>query len=103
MSEFTNVTVKREANVFFNGGVTSRTITSSDGSRKSLGIAQPGEFTFTTDGAEVMEILSGQLEVKVGEGAWRQVKGGEAFDVPPNTTFIMKVSTIVDYCCSFLS
>lgn len=38
MSEFSNVTVVKEANIFFNGGVTSRTIIFSSGSKKTLGI-----------------------------------------------------------------
>ena len=62
MSELSNVTVVREANVYFDGGVTSRTVRMPDGSRKTLGIMQPGEYEFTTGAAEVMEILSGELD-----------------------------------------
>lgn len=103
MSEFANVTVVREANVYFNGGVTSRTILFSDGTKKTLGIAQPGEYEFSTGAAEVMEILSGELDVKLpGRDGLLRFVGGESFEVPANATFTMKVLTLTDYCCSFL-
>jgi uncharacterized protein YaiE (UPF0345 family) len=102
MSEFTNVTVNREANVYFNGAVTSRTVLFADGSKKTLGIAQPGEYEFSTGKAELMEILAGDLKVSIASGAWKKVAGGEAFEVPANSKFTMRVTTLVDYCCSFL-
>ena len=59
MSEFKNVTVVREANVFFNGGVVSRTVLFADGSKKTLGLMQPGSYEFSTKTGEEMEILWG--------------------------------------------
>ena len=103
MSEFKNVSVIKEANVYFEGGVTSRTIILSDGSRKTLGIMMPGEYAFNTGSAELMEILSGELTVLLpGSSEWVAVKGGEAFEVPENASFNLKVTAITDYCCSFL-
>ena len=103
MSEFNNVTVVREANVYFDGGVTSRTVLFPNGEKKTLGIMQPGEYTFNTAGAELMEILAGELVVQVaGESGWRTVVGGESFEVPANSSFTMKVTKLADYCCSFL-
>ena len=46
MSEFNNVTVVKKANQYFDGKVTSRTVKFSDGTRKTLGIMMPGEYTF---------------------------------------------------------
>lgn len=102
MSEFTNVTVIREANIYFSGAVTSRTVLFADGSKKTLGIAQPGEYEFSTGKAELMEILAGDLEVSIAGGPWKKVAGGKAFEVPANAKFTMRVTTLVDYCCSFL-
>ncbi|MFY9268494.1 MAG: pyrimidine/purine nucleoside phosphorylase [Candidatus Manganitrophaceae bacterium] len=103
MSEFKNVTVKKAANVFFEGKVTSRTILFPDGSRKTLGVMQPGEFQFAIGDQEIMEILSGDLEVLLeGETGWKRIKGGEQFTVPARTTFKLKVHTLTDYCCSFV-
>lgn len=104
MSEFKNVTVVREANVYFGGGVVSRTVIFADGSKKTLGIMQPGEYEFGTAAPEVMEILSGRLTVRLpGSETWAEVKGGESFDVPGDSKFTMKVTELTDYCCSFVS
>jgi uncharacterized protein YaiE (UPF0345 family) len=103
MSEFTNVTVVREANIYFNGAVASYTVQFADGSKKTLGVMQPGEYTFNTGAAELMEILSGELDLQLaGETGWRRIVGGQSFEVPANSSFTMKVQTASDYCCSFL-
>lgn len=104
MSEFTNVTVVKKANVYFDGKVTSRTVVFADGTKKTLGIMLPGEYTFNTDAAERMEILAGTLDVLLpGEKDWRSVSGGESFDVTAKASFSLKVHTLTDYCCSFLN
>lgn len=103
MSEFKDVTVVREANVYFEGKVTSRSIIFADGSKKTLGIMLPGEYTFSTDLAEIMEIFAGDLDVLLpGEKDWKAVKGGESFEVPGQSKFSLKVKTLTDYCCSFI-
>lgn len=102
MNEFKDVTVVKKANVYFDGKVTSRTVLFPDGTKKTLGIMLPGEYTFNTDAAEKMEILSGELEVLLpGETAWRTVRSGEAFEVPARSTFNLNVATLADYCCSY--
>jgi uncharacterized protein YaiE (UPF0345 family) len=102
MSEFTNVTIIKKANVYFDGKVSSRTIKFADGSSKTLGFMLPGEYTFNTDAPEIMEIIAGELEVLLPGAEWQIVKGGEAFDVPAKSAFTMKVKTPSDYCCSFI-
>jgi uncharacterized protein YaiE (UPF0345 family) len=103
MSEFKDVTVVRKANIYFDGKVTSRSVIFGDGSRKTLGIMLPGEYTFNTDAAELMEIQAGELEVLLpGSSDWKPVKGGESFGVPAKSAFTMKVKTVTDYCCSFI-
>ena len=103
MSEFRNVTVVKKANVYFDGKVVSRTVLFPDGSKKTLGIMQPGEYEFSTADKEIMEILSGELEVMLpGAPSWKAVKGGESFEVPANAKFTMNVKALSDYCCSFV-
>ena len=103
MSEFNNVTITREANVYFDGNVTSRTITFTDGTTKSLGIMMPGDYTFGTDKPELMEILAGELSYRLADSdKWVAVKRGEAFNVPGNSSFDLKIVSLVDYCCSYL-
>ncbi|MBZ0157025.1 MAG: pyrimidine/purine nucleoside phosphorylase [Alphaproteobacteria bacterium] len=103
MSEFKGVTVIREANVYFEGKVTSRTVLFDDGSKKTLGVMLPGEYEFGTAGKEIMEILSGELEVLLpGEAEWRSVRGGESFEVAGNSRFSLRIRKLTDYCCSFI-
>ncbi len=103
MSEFKNVTIIKEANVYFDGKVTSRRVNFEDGTHKTLGIMMPGEYEFGTAEAEIMDIMSGELEILLpGESAWQSIKGPQSFNVPANSKFGVKVKTITDYCCSYI-
>ena len=103
MSEFQGVAVVKEANVYFDGKVTSRTVIFADGSKKTLGIMLPGEYEFNTGKKELMEIMSGEMEVLLpGEAVWRSITGGQAFEVAGNAKFKLRVKTLSDYCCSFI-
>ena len=98
---FENVSVVKKANIYFDGKVTSRTVVFANGEKKTLGIMLPGTYTFNTGAAELMEILSGECEVKVA-GKALSVKGGESFEVGANSSFEITCKSVVDYCCSFL-
>jgi uncharacterized protein YaiE (UPF0345 family) len=104
MSDFENVTVVKKANIYFGGQVTSRSVLFADGSKKTLGVMQPGEYEFSTGVMECIEILSGELKWQLkGEGEWKKVSAGETFNVPMNSTFLMKMSVVTDYCCTFIN
>jgi hypothetical protein len=103
MKKFENVTVMVEGNSYFDGAVTSRTVLFADGTKKTLGFMLPGEYSFGTESAELMEITSGTLEVKLpNSNEWLTIKGGDSFNVPANSQFQVNVQTITDYCCSYL-
>ncbi len=103
MSEFKNVTVVKKANVYFDGKVTSRTVLFPGGEKKTLGIMLPGDYEFDTAKKELMEILAGDLEILLpGEKKWKTVRGGESFEVPPKSSFKLKIKSVTDYCCSYL-
>jgi len=100
---FKNVSVELAGNSYFDGAVTSRTIHFEDGSKKTLGFMLPGEYEFGTDAAELMEITSGELDVKLpASSEWISIKGGESFNVPARSKFQVNVKNITDYCCSYL-
>lgn len=104
MSVFNNVSVVKEANIYFDGKVTSRTIEFGDGERKTLGIMSVGEYTFNTGAAEIMEMMSGDFEVKLpGSNEYVSMKTPCSFNVPANSAFDIKVKSITDYCCSYLN
>ncbi len=104
MSEFTTVTVVKKANIYFGGQVVSHTVLFADGTCKTLGVMQVGEYEFSTGAAEIMEIISGELEWQVkGDSQWQKIVSGESFHVPAQSVFLMKVPVITDYCCSFIN
>jgi len=103
MSEFKDVTIVKKANIYFDGRVTSRSVIFPDGSRKTLGIMLPGEYEFNTADKEIMEIISGELEVLLPqEDGWRTISSGESFEVPADSRFGLRIRQITDYCCSFI-
>jgi len=104
MSEFKEVTITKAANIYFDGKVTSRKVTFSDGSFKTLGIMMPGDYKFATAEKELMEITAGECEVLLaGADGWQTISGGQSFNVEGNSAFEIKAKTLVDYCCSYLS
>jgi len=103
MTQFDNVSVEIQGNSYFDGAVTSRTVIFADGSKKTLGFMQIGEYEFGTDLAELMEITSGELSLKLpNSDTWIDIKGGESFNVPASSKFQVNVKSITDYCCSYL-
>ena len=102
MSKISNVTIVKEANIYYDGKVTSRTVEFDDGSIQSLGIMLPGDYTFGTNEAEIMEMLSGDLEIKLPGEGWKSLNTPESFNVPANSSFDVKVKTVTDYCCSYI-
>lgn len=100
--EFNNVKIVKAANIYFDGKVNSRTIYMSDGERKTLGFMQEGEYTFGTGVEELMEVLGGEMSVKLpGETEFKSYEAGTSFVAPANSEFEVKVSTFADYCCSY--
>ncbi|MCB1866390.1 MAG: pyrimidine/purine nucleoside phosphorylase [Chromatiales bacterium] len=103
MSQFDNVSVVREANVYFDGKVTSRTVLFADGTRKTLGVMLPGDYEFGTDEKEVMELLAGEMDVRLPGADWQRFSAGDSFEVPANARFQLRVPGVVDYCCSYIA
>jgi len=104
MSEFKNVTIVKAANVYSDGKVTSRTVIFEDGTKKTLGIMLPGEYEFGTAEKEIMEIMSGEMDILLpGCSDWQTVVGPQTFEVPGNSKFSLKVKKVSDYCCSYIA
>ena len=103
MSEFNDVTVVKAANIYFDGKVSSRTVKFPDGTHKTLGIMLPGDYSFNTDAAELMEVLAGSMAIRLaGSDDWNTYGPGTSFEVPANSSFDLKVTEAADYCCSYL-
>ena len=103
MTQLNNVDVVKKANIYFDGKVTSRTVLFQDGTKKTLGIMLPGEYEFQTDVKEEMEFLAGSLESKLEGQDWVKIDGSGTFYVPAKEKFQLKIHSVSDYCCSYLS
>jgi hypothetical protein len=101
--EFPNVTASAKANIFFDGKVVSHTLRLANGSKKTLGLIYPGEYHFTTDAAERMDIIAGNCQIKLdGQATLTEYAAGSGFDVPAKSGFRIIVSGgITEYVCSY--
>jgi uncharacterized protein YaiE (UPF0345 family) len=102
-SQFDHVSAVCKANVYFEGKVVSHTLLFPDGSRKSIGLIYPGQYTFNTGAPETMEIIAGACRVRIkGESEWTHYIAGTFFRVAANSAFDIAVETgIAEYICSF--
>ncbi len=102
MSQFDNISVVKQANIYFDGRCVSHTVLFPDGSRKTVGVIFPGSLTFNTGAPETMEINAGRCRVKVaGESDWKTYGAGEKFSVPGDTSFAIETLETLDYVCHF--
>lgn len=100
--KFEKVDVVKEANVYFGGKVTSRTIYFENGEKKTLGFMLAGEYEFGTAAEEFMEVLGGEMDICLpGESAFRTYKKGDSFIVAADSKFQVAVKEYADYCCSY--
>jgi purine/pyrimidine-nucleoside phosphorylase len=102
-TEFSNVTVTSKANVYFDGKVVSHSLRFGDGTKKTIGLIYPGEYHFSTQAAERMDIVAGTCQVRLdGQTSSVEYSVGGAFDVPANSGFSIQVASgITEYICSF--
>ena len=104
MDNFQNVDVDTLANVYFEGKVISRNIFLKDGSRKTLGVMLPGKYEFNTEARELMEIMSGKLNLKLqNDDEWKLIKDGMDFNIPKNSSFQAEVLELVNYTYSYFN
>ena len=102
MDNFKNVDVDILANIYFGGKVISRNIFLKDGSKKTLGVMLVGEYEFNTLSRELMEIISGKLNLKLkDDNQWKLISTGMEFNIPKNSSFKLEVLELVNYTCSY--
>lgn len=98
---FENVTVRKNANIYYDGKLTSRTLLFDDGTRKTLGFVLPGSYDFSTNCKEVVDVYSGCLTISYG-GNDNEYYEGDTFSIPAKTDFVLKTDRPTDFCTSFI-
>lgn len=102
MAQFDHVSVKKKANVYFDGKCVSHTVLFPNGTRSTIGVIFPGNYTFNTSAAELMELSLGACKVRLsGEQDWKAYVAGDKFTVPANASFDIEVSDMLDYVCHY--
>ena len=103
MSDFNNIKITKKPNIYFEGKVFSYSLLFEDGSRKTLGVMQVGDYEFNTEEKEIIEITSGQLEILIAnESEWKSIESGITFEMPANSSFKLKIAEVTSYCCSYI-
>jgi len=102
-SQYEGVSVTVKANVYFDGKVVSHTVQFSDGTKKTLGLIYPGEYTFNTGAPERMDFTAGKCRYRLkGADGWTDCEAGGHFLVPGDSSFDVAVdSGVAEYVCSF--
>jgi len=102
MTKFDNVSVVKQANVYFDGKCISHTVGLADGTNKTVGVILPSSLTFNTGAPEIMEGVGGSCKVRLkGEGDWKVYGAGQSFEVPGNSSFEISCDEPYHYVCHF--
>jgi uncharacterized protein YaiE (UPF0345 family) len=102
MSQFDNVSVVKQANVYFDGKCVSHTVVLADGTKKTVGVILPSSLTFNTGAPEVMEGVGGSCRVRLkGETDWKSWCEGQSFTVPGDSSFEIACDEPYHYVCHF--
>jgi purine/pyrimidine-nucleoside phosphorylase len=96
------VSVKPQANVYFDGKCVSHSLTRADGTSLSVGVILPSTLTFNTGAPEIMECVGGSCEYKLaGSDQWIKSGVGDKFSIPANASFEIRVTEPYHYICHF--
>jgi uncharacterized protein YaiE (UPF0345 family) len=89
-----------KVNEYFDGRVKSLG-QESGGRRFTVGVIEPGEYSFGTETREMMEIVHGEMEVVHPDGRRAAYAKGGSFTVPSNSRFSVIVKAPVSYLCQY--
>lgn len=68
-------------NVYFEGKVQSLGLDEHEG-YATLGVIEPGAYTFSTSSEERMTIVAGSMRVRLPSGEWQEYRAEESFIIP---------------------
>ncbi|WP_392558975.1 pyrimidine/purine nucleoside phosphorylase [Orbus mooreae] len=90
-------------NEYFTGKVKSISFTNATSGESSVGVMVPGEYTFSTNKAEEMTVISGSLNVLLPSAKdWQIFEAGQIFHVQAKSEFNVQVVEPTAYLCRYL-
>lgn len=102
-TQFDQVSVIKQANIYFDGKCVSHTVLFADGTKKTLGVIFPSSLKFNTGAAEIMELNAGKCRIRLaGSSDWQDYEGGQQFEVAANSSFDIETLETLDYVCHFV-
>jgi purine/pyrimidine-nucleoside phosphorylase len=67
----------------------------------SVGVIEPGEYSFGTLSSERITVVAGALWYRIPAKPWLCAEAGEGFSVPAAVTFEVKTEAPVAYLCRY--
>lgn len=90
-----------KVNEYFDGKVKSLSL-NVNGESITAGVMQPGEYEFNTGKREIMTVTAGSMDVKLpGSPEFKTYSRGQAYEVPANSKFQLRIQTDCAYTCEF--
>lgn len=89
-----------KTNEYFNGQVKSIAF-NHEGQAATIGVMEPGNYTFNTSDKEEVSVISGALTIKLSNAPQQTYQAGESFHVPANDVFDVKVGSETAYLCLY--
>jgi uncharacterized protein YaiE (UPF0345 family) len=87
-------------NSYFDGKVQSLALAEKEGPT-TIGVIEPGTFTFSTSSEERMTLISGSMKVRLPGGEWKLFVAGEGFVVASGASFDVEAKADVAYICRY--
>lgn len=90
-----------DVNEYFDGNVKSIALNNDQG-QLTVGVMEPGNYTFGTSQHETMTVVSGALTAKLpGSDEWVTYQSGERFEIDANQSFDLQVAEQTAYLCQY--
>ena len=86
--------------IYFDGKVQSLELNDGTG-RATVGVIQPGTYTFSTSTEEIMTITAGTVKVKLPGEDWKTVDAGGKFKVGSGSSFEISAEKDAAYICYY--
>jgi uncharacterized protein YaiE (UPF0345 family) len=85
---------------YFDGKVQSLEIRAASG-RATVGVIEPGRYTFSTSSVEQIVLVEGAMKVRLPGRDWQLFQKGGELVVPPGVSFEIDAPADVSYICYY--
>ncbi len=88
-------------NEYFEGRVKSLAFETGEGPA-TIGVMAVGDYEFGTSTVEIMQVVSGSMEVKLpGIEEWQTFRAGDRFQVEADQKFQLRIASETAYLCLY--